>query len=262
MRLTQPKVYLIAKPQIMKLEMEEYLKDVGAEDRPAGIVDLSSEYGGEILAEFSGRLDYKSWKPQLNKNVTRIRGSIEEYLKNILDSHHGTVTESSFYVFVLHNVSRVLTAELCRHRAGVSISEQSLRYVRLEEIGMWLPEWAQRDEELFNRCVWLISQIEQHQKWMAEHFGLDKSKNFSDKKEKTSFMRRFANMGLSTEIIFGANVRALRHILEMRTSIHAEAEIRLVMGMIAEIMIKECPLLFSDFTRDDQGQWIPRNSKI
>jgi len=262
MKLVEPTVTLICRPQLDTQAIENYLEEIGAKDRPPGVVDLSHQYEAESLVEFSGRLDYNSFKPKLNPNVTRIRTSIEEYIQNILNSHHGSVCEGGFFVFILHNVSRVLTAELCRHRVGTSFSERSLRYVRLEDISMWLPEWAKRDEDLLNRCVYLVSQIESHQRWMAEHFQLDAIKDFSEKKDKTSFMRRFAPLGLATDIVFGSNVRQLRHMIELRTSIHAEAEIRKVFQMIAEIMCFEAPNLFGDFTQDEQGQWIPRNSKI
>ena len=45
---------------------------------------------------------------------------------------------------MLHNVSRVATHELVRHRAGVAVSQESLRFVRLDDLPFWFPEWARR----------------------------------------------------------------------------------------------------------------------
>ena len=41
---------------------------------------------------------------------------------------------------------------------------------------------------------------------------------FHVKKEVTSALRRLAPIGLSTDIIWTANARTLRHVIEMRTA--------------------------------------------
>ena len=46
------------------------------------------------------------------------------------------------FSFVLHNVSRVVTHELVRHRPGTAVSQESLRFVRLTDIPFWFPDWA------------------------------------------------------------------------------------------------------------------------
>jgi thymidylate synthase (FAD) len=74
---------------------------------------------------------YRSWEPGLNPNVSRVRTDSAQYLGNVVRSQHGSVLEHANFTFVLHNVSRVLTHELIRHRAGSAFSQESLRYVRL-----------------------------------------------------------------------------------------------------------------------------------
>ena len=64
---------------------------------------------------------------------------------------------------------------------------------------------------------------------------------FHVKKEVTSALRRLAPTGLSTDIIWTANVRTLRHVIEMRTAEGAEEELRLVFDKIARIMSDEAP---------------------
>jgi hypothetical protein len=51
MQLVTPNVRQIVTPQIDDLELSSYLSDVGANDRPAGIVDLALRYEGETLVE-------------------------------------------------------------------------------------------------------------------------------------------------------------------------------------------------------------------
>ena len=56
---------------------------------------------------------------------------------------------------------------------------------------------------------------------------------FHVKKEVTSALRRLAPIGLSTDIIWTANARTLRHVIEMRTAEGAEEELRLVFDKVA-----------------------------
>jgi thymidylate synthase (FAD) len=75
-------------------------------------------------------------------------------------------------------------------------------------------------------------------------------------------MRRLAPIGLSTAIGVSFNMRALRHVIEMRTSESAETEIRAVFGQVAEIATARWPALFQDFCRNEGGEWISGNKKI
>jgi thymidylate synthase (FAD) len=185
-----------------------------------------------------------------------------QYLQNILASAHGSVLEHVNFTFVLHNVSRVFTHEVIRHRPGTAISQESLRFVRLDELPFWFPEWALEDPELTKRATALLESMESFQQWMAGHFELDDDTvKMHEKKHKTSFMRRFAPEGVATGLVWTANVRALRHTIEARTDPGAEEEIRLVFGKIGEIMKAEAPALFSDYEVRN-GQWVPGWRKV
>ena len=259
-RHVEPEVYLVARPAVDYDELARYLHQVGG-DRWLERLDRG-ELDAQNLTEFAGRLCYRSFEPGLNPNVVRIRTDQEDYLRNILASAHGSVLEHVSFSFVLHNVSRVLTHELVRHRVGVAISQESLRFVRLTDIPFWFPEWAHEDAELMKRATEILDRLQEFQLWMAEHFGLDNDGvPFTVKKHRTSFMRRFAPEGVATGLVWTANVRTLRHTIETRTAPGAEEEIRLVFGKIGEIMRKEAPALFGDFEVKD-GAWVPRWRKV
>lgn len=256
MKKTEPKVQLIAQPDIDWVAIHGYLNSVD------GVkwwyrVNLQEDRPGEDLVEFAGRMCYRSWKPGLNPNVTRVREDSESYLQNIVASQHGSVLEHANYTFVFQDVSRVFTHELVRHRAGCAYSQESLRYVRLDDIPFWFPEWAEEDAELMERSLRVLDILETHQAWMTERFKLnDEATPFSEKKHKTSFMRRFAPEGLSTSIVMTANIRSLRHMIEMRTAEGAEEEMRLVFNKVGEVMREKAPALFSDYEVIN-GEWIP-----
>ena len=260
MRTVEPEVFLVSRPELDYDELARYLGEVGGE---SWLERLDrGDLDAQNLAEFAGRLCYRSFEPGLNPNVVRIRDNQADYLRNILASAHGSVLEHLNFSFVLHNVSRVLTHELVRHRPGVAISQESLRFVRLDELPFWFPEWAREDPELMKRATAMLEQMEQFQGWMAEHFGLDEEGvKFAEKKHRTSFMRRFAPEGLATGLVWTANVRTLRHTIEARTAAGAEEEIRLLFQRIGELMVKEAPALFGDYTVED-GAWVPGWRKV
>jgi thymidylate synthase (FAD) len=261
MKRVHPEVFLVSRPQLDYQALAAYLSEVGGE---SWLMRLDRDDLGDAqsLAEFAGKICYRAWEPGLNPNVVKVRTDHEAYLENILRQAHGSVLEHAMFGFVLHNVSRVVTHELVRHRPGVAISQESLRFVRLSDIPFWFPQWAQGDDELMKRATALLGQMEEFQHWMAGHFGLDEpGLRFEEKKHKTSFMRRFAPDGVATGLLWSANIRTLRHTIEARTDQGAEEEIRLLFGKIAEIMRTEAPALFGDYTVED-GAWIPRWRKV
>jgi thymidylate synthase (FAD) len=262
MRETTPTVHLIARPSVDLAAMRDYLDDVGG----SSWLELRErEANGEpnaaqLLIEFCGRMCYRSWEPGLNKNVSRVRRDQDEYLGNLLASLHGSVLEHANFTFAFRQVSRVFTHELVRHRAGSAFSQESLRYVRLTDIGFRVPPAL---EPVRDQVVSLVEKLEEFQISAAESLGLDEEGvPFSIKKEVTSALRRLAPIGLSTDIVWTANLRTLRHVVEMRTAPGAEEELRLVFNRVAEIMTAEVPGLFQDFGRDEDGSWRPKHSKV
>jgi thymidylate synthase (FAD) len=262
MHETTPAVFLIARPSIDVEGMRGYLSDVGGESWLTRRLDESdgAPNGGELIVEFGGRACYRSWEPGLNANVTKVRTDQREYFANILRSAHGSVLEHASYSFALRNVSRVFTHELVRHRAGSAFSQESLRYVRLTDIGFRVPPAL---EPMREQVLAIVEQLEEFQRSAAGELGIDEQGvPFHVKKEVTSALRRLAPIGLSTDIVWTANVRTLRHVIEMRTAEGAEEELRLVFDQIAHTMQSEAPGLFQDFSRQDDGSWVPEHRKV
>jgi thymidylate synthase (FAD) len=262
MRETTPTVHLVARPSLDLDGLRTYLEAVGGAtwlDRrlhEAG----GRPNAGELLVEFAGRACYRSWEPGLNPTVTRVRSDQQEYFENLLRSAHGSVLEHASYTFALRDVSRVFTHELVRHRAGSAFSQESLRYVRLTEIGFRVPPAL---EPVREQVVAIVERLEELQIGAAAELGLDDDGvPFDVKKEVTSALRRLAPIGLSTDIIWTANVRTLRHVIEMRTAPAAEEELRLVFDQVAAAMRDEAPGLLQDFTRGRDGAWVPAYRKV
>jgi thymidylate synthase (FAD) len=262
MHETEPTIFLLARPSIDLDGMRGYLQDVGGEswlERRLGEAE-GKPNGGELIVEFGGRACYRSWEPGLNANVSKVRTDQREYFANILRSAHGSVLEHASYSFAIRNCSRVFTHEIVRHRAGSAFSQESLRYVRLTDIGFRVPPAL---EPLREQVLAIVEQLEEFQVSAANELGIDEQGvPFHVKKEVTSALRRLAPIGLSTDIIWTANARTLRHVIEMRTALGAEEELRLVFDRIARMMQAEAPGLFQDFVREDDGSWVPEHKKV
>ena len=263
MQLTRPVVVKLAETRVDGAGVEELLKTLGVSAEGARRFE---EMPGtaETLIEIAGRLCYESFEIGLNPNVTRIRGTNKEYLKNILLKGDGSVTEHGTATFAFLNVSRVLTHELVRHRVGVAISQESLRYVRLREIKVWLPDDLTEDQK--GAMIAAAKQSEEAYLALADSLPWDKMP-MDAKKRMTSALRRILPDGLATSIIWTANHRTLRWVIEMRTDPSAEVEIRMVFDEVAKICRRDWPNLYQDFERtelpDGTGSWKPRlRSKI
>ena len=260
MKETTPQIELIARPSVDLDALERYLKTVGGDswlqmrrEQDEGVND------GQLLVEAAGRACYRSWTEGLNPNVTKVRRDQKDYFLNILRSGHGSVLEHANYSFIIWDVSRVFTHELVRHRAGSAFSQESLRFVRIKDLPFRIPESL---EPLRTNIVSILETLEEFQVSAAEHFGLDEEGvNFHTKKEITSALRRLAPEGMSTMIIWTANVRTLRHVIQARTDRGAEEELRIVFNKIGEIMRQEAPLLFGDYVVED-GAWVTDYRKV
>ena len=204
---------------------------------------LGESSDGERLAEFAGRLCYMSQKNPASR-ATR------EYLENIKKQGHGSVLEHANYSLLLEGVSRSLTHELVRHRAGFAYSQLSQRYVDESEANFVMPPailgdesletaWQQQVETAQKSYVALVEQLMTRYAWV------------SDKIHRRKMAREAARGVLpnstETKIVVTGNARAWRTMLELRSSEGAEFEIRRCAIAIIRILAHEAPGFFSDF---------------
>jgi thymidylate synthase (FAD) len=249
MKFVKPQVNLVARPQVVLSGLDNALEDhVGHDewiDKRFFATEGSGDQGpdAENLIEAMGRLCYDSFGVGGNPNVTRVRGDREQYFNNIIDSGHGSIMEHAQFTFHFKNVSRIFTHELVRHRVGTAMSQESGRYVRPTELRIVQSPHAAKMVKSYHTIEKLyLEEVAKHD-W--------DSMKFSEKKELTSELRRMLPEGAATEIGWSGNIRTLRHVIDLRTSPHAEWEIRSVFEEVARIMHRECRLLFADQTRDD-----------
>jgi len=251
-----PKVFLIGETTVQWSGLLAYLKHIGADhwletnyrkkEDPYSATPRNGASKPELLIEIMARSCYKSFGTELNANITKVREGNKDYLANILKVGHGSVLEHSTLNFMFCDVSRVFTHELVRHRAGTAISQESLRFVRLTDLGQWVPTCISENEEAMQIFSREFKNSEQVQLELAKVLKVD-SLPFKVKKELTSAMRRLAPIGLATNIGWSANIRTMRHVIEMRTAASAEEEIRIVFDQVADICMSHYPNVFGDY---------------
>jgi thymidylate synthase (FAD) len=261
MILTEPRVYLIAATALRKKAVMAWLESIGG----LKVLDAIAGSDSEQLVELSARRCYKSFDVGLNPNISKVRTDSKEYHDNILKQRHGSVMAHAHVTFAFEDVSRVYTHEVVRNSTGNDISQESLRYVRLNDIPFWLPPEIAQDPIASAKFTEWVQTMEGWQKWLADHFKIEEMPDFNKKKKLTSIFRRVAPLGLATGIVVTFNIRSLRWIIEQRTSRHAEHEIRMVFDQVAQIARDEWPFLFPDFEVelvDGVNEWMPRYSKV
>lgn len=260
-----PKVTIVSAPEFYPVGFEEYFVDTGVPGdwRPQG-----GSSDGERLIEYAGRMCYRSFDVAANANLTRVREGNKEYIANILKSRHGSVLEHVNVSFLFHDVSRVFTHELVRHRAGCAYSQESLRFVRLTEIGHYVPselESLRVGEDAKPLGDYIGEKMEAMEDWQAELYASiddDEGLTFNEKKKLSSTFRRIGPMGVCTNILMTANLRAVRHLISLRTSAGAEAEIRDAFSQVAIEMQCLYPNVFQDMSENDAGEWVFEFDKI
>lgn len=257
MEKTQPRVVKIGETRIDRAGVVEMLRTLGVSPEGAKRFEEAPD-NGETLIELAGRICYESFEVGLNPNVTRIRLDPHDYFENLLRKGDGSVSEHAMVSFVLIGVSRILTHELVRHRVGIAVSQESLRYVRPKELKFWIPD--ELSEEQRNAMRSAVEQLENSYRELEGTIPWNKM-NMESKKRLTSAFRRILPDGLATNVIWSANHRTLRWVIEMRTDPAAEVEIRMVFDQIAQICKRDYKHIYQDFVRtelpDGTGSWKP-----
>jgi thymidylate synthase (FAD) len=248
--IAEPSVYLIGRQTVDDAELTRFLSDHGVS------WESDSEVAAEVVTETAGRVCYMSFaKPRPGGNAA--------YLHHIKEVGHGSVLEHGVWNLLFTGVSRSLTHELVRHRAGMGYSQLSQRYVD-ESVAEYVePDVIAADPEL--HTVWLDAVKHAH----AAYLQLAEKLNAkladpqaaaaamvppnADRTTRRKAARQAARSVLpnatETKIFVTANARALRHFLEMRGSAFAEPEIRKLANKLLDVLQKESPNLFSDYQR-------------
>lgn len=237
--IRQPRVTLIARQQFEYPEHIQWESD--------------SEVAGQVLAEFAGRLCYLSFGensfPEGGHRTIPGRTTNESYLANILKVKHGSVLEHATWSLLIEGVSRALTHELVRHRAGIAVSQLSQRYVDESNIAFVLPPEIREGTRAFEvwsgACEEALEAYRQILADLDEQIGEEGPATMRKKRARQAARSVLPNSA-ETKLVLTGNARAWRHVVEMRGSTGADVEIRRLAVTLLRVLQQEAPNLFGD----------------
>lgn len=245
--ITEPKVYLVTRPNIDMYMVNTFMDDEGLPIADEG--SLISKEASEAIVEISARLCYMSF--------AKGRKDIEEFINNLLSSGDGSVLEHVNYGFVFTGISRSLSHELVRHRAGFAYSQRSQRYVDESEPGFVVPPsiLVQGEDSVAYRSFVIMCESAKNSYTALVSTFEGQFDDSVPRTERRKLTRQAARAVLpnatETKMFVTANVRAWRHFIEQRASRFADLEIRRLAIAVLEVLQEEAPLLFQDFTISD-----------
>lgn len=147
-------------------------------------------------------------------------------------SGHESVAEHATFTFLIEDVSRVLLAQLTRHRLA-SFSVQSQRYCGCNPEDVTIPQSIK--DKRFGGSVTLMMQkvTDLYDAMIKEGIPAEDA-------------RFLVPQGVKCRLMMTANARELRHFFSLRTCHRAQWEIR----QLADEMLRQCkevaPMIFAD----------------
>ncbi len=159
---------------------------------------------------------------------------MQKLISGVIESGHGSTIEHVVFTFGISGVSRTLSHQLVRHRAGVAFDQQSQRYVTFKGAATMLPtSIAEADDALRERF----------EDQVAGSLGL-----YGDlvgagiPGEDARFV--FPN-ATRTNLVMTTNLRALIHMSGLRLCTMAQWEIRRLFQLIRHEIFQVSPFLGS-----------------
>ena len=185
----------------------------------------------ESLVALGARLCYS--KTTLDDLQERVSSQDQtEFIGRIMSMGHDSVLEHASFTFLIEDVSRVLLAQITRHRLA-SFSVQSQRYCGVDPTDVVIPQ-SIVDKRFAGSIKALLRHANDvYQAMVQEGVPEEDARYFTFQAGKTRFLVTM-------------NVRELRHFFRLRTCNRAQWEIRYLADEMLRICKATAPLLFDD----------------
>lgn len=250
--LLKPGVVVLARPTVQMAGLAGFLDGFDPSlhfseytDDPTTLPD------GAQLCKVAGQVCYMSFSPKRTFNE-----HAQRYFDNLKSSGHGSVLEHANFSLLLYGVSRSLTHELVRHRAGFSYSQLSQRYVsgrmlrfverpEYQDDNDLHEQFLQRIERAASEYTTLTKRLLEMQQAGVSILSAEVRTDLRKKVQQTA--RSVLPNETEAPIVVTGNARAWRHVIEMRASAHAETEIRELALRVFLCLRLIDPVLFGDY---------------
>lgn len=180
----------------------------------------------------------------------------EKFLSMLMDLGHESPIEHVSFTFGVEGISRVLSHQLVRHRIGCSYSQQSQRYVKLDQFEYIIPpqikaidearelfiDAMKRDQEVYDRLVEVLYK-QNYKKYIDEGKTEKQAAQMAEKASIEDARYVFPN-ACETKIVFTMSARALFNFFRMRCCERAQWEIREMATEMLKKVKEVAPILF------------------
>ncbi len=211
---------------------------------------------GEKLIASAAKLCYSP--VGIGRIEERLDGeSTDKFLDMLMNLGHESTIEHVSFTFGVEGISRVLTHQLVRHRIA-SYSQQSQRYVKLEQFEYIIPpsiaedekakrlfiEAMEKDQEYYNKITDVL--FKKHfNEYMSQGMEEAQARQKSEKQAIEDARYVFPN-ACETKIVFTMNARTLLNFFKLRCCNRAQWEIRELATEMLKMVKGVYPTLFKN----------------
>ena len=158
----------------------------------------------------------------------------QDLVRRVIESGHGSTIEHIVFTFAVSGVTRTLSHQLVRHRAGVAFDQQSQRYVNYKRPAYMVPGTI------------ADAPPDVHERYLAE---MDQSLEFYGELLEAGVPGEDARFVMPnatrTNLVMTTNLRALIHMSGLRLCTMAQWEIRRLFQLIRHEIFQVSPFLGS-----------------
>ena len=251
--LVKPGAALLSRPSVNLVGLAGFLSGFDESlNFPEYLDDPTSLPDGAQLCKIAGQVCYMSFGRGRTFNA-----QVDRYFNNLKSSGHGSVFEHANFSLLLYGVSRSVTHEIVRHRAGFGFSQLSQRYVsgrmlrfverpEYSEDKQFHAQFLERIERASSEYATLTNRLLEMQQAGTKILSAEARTDLRKKVQQCA--RSVLPNETEAPIVVTGNARAWRHFIEMRASAHAEIEIRELAVRVFLCLYLTDPVLFSDYT--------------
>ena len=192
---------------------------------------------------------------EIEQNLTP--ESINKFLNMLVSIGHESPIEHVTFTFGIEGISRSCSHQIVRHRIA-SFSQQSQRYVKLDQFEYIIPPEIEKNEEAKKIFIESMNKCQEYYDKLVEilfkkHYQDLLDKGVSEKKAKSQAEKKsiedaryvFPN-ACETKMVFTINARSLYNFFHHRCCERAQWEIRELATQMLKLVREVAPTLFSN----------------
>lgn len=231
---------------------------------PHGFVRLVEFAGSDLAVVNAARVSYdkqSTWDPSaIQRNERRLRKDDAGLLSYLMKNRHGTPFEHNYFQFHVRAPIFVFR-EWHRHRIGISINEESGRYVELQP-DFYLPDDDHCRKQVGKPGHYTYEPVpEVHAKAIRDMLDMSYRRSYSIYQTLMAegvakeIARAALPVATYSQMLWTCNARSLMAFLSLRNAPTAQREIKDYAAVMEDIFLKAMPVTAKAFV--DGGRIAP-----